>query len=90
MSKVDKWLKDKNLQKITEWARDSGKTISDIASLMGISSSTFYEWKSKYPEIDEAFENGRKIVPDCVKPNDSEIPVKQYRIATLRNRILFP
>ncbi len=67
MSKVDKWLKDKNLQKITEWARDSRKTISDIARLMGISSSTFYEWKSKYSEIDEAFENGRKVVDENVE-----------------------
>ncbi len=35
----------------------------------------------------DAFEKGLKIVPDCVKPNDSEIPVRQYQIATLRNRI---
>ena len=35
----------------------------------------------------DAFENDKKIVPDCIKANDSEIPVKQYRIATLRNRL---
>lgn len=36
----------------------------------------------------DAFEKGKKIIPDCVKPNDSEIPVRQYTIAKLRNRIL--
>lgn len=36
----------------------------------------------------DAFEKGKKIIPDCVKPNDSEVPVKQYQIATLRNRIM--
>ena len=35
-----------------------------------------------------AFEKGSKIVPDCIKPNDNEIPVKQYQVATLQNRIL--
>ena len=37
----------------------------------------------------DAYERDRKnIVPDCVKPNEGEVPVKQYNIATLRNRIL--
>jgi hypothetical protein len=35
----------------------------------------------------DTYERGKKIVPDCVKPNDSEIPVRQYQIATLKNRI---
>ena len=37
----------------------------------------------------DAYERDRAtIVPDCVSPNDGEIPVKQYEIATLRNRVL--
>lgn len=42
------------------------------------------------PELNkgDAFENNKQIVPDCVKANESEIPVKQYKLATLRNRIL--
>ena len=36
----------------------------------------------------DAFENGKRIIPDCVKANEGEIPVKQYKVATLRNRIL--
>ncbi len=41
------------------------------------------------PELnkDDAYETGKQIVPDCVKSNESEIPVKQYKVATLRNRI---
>ena len=42
------------------------------------------------PELNkgDAFETGKQIVPDCVKANESEIPVKQYTVATLRNRVL--
>lgn len=41
------------------------------------------------PELnkDDAFEKGKQIIPDCVRSNESEIPVKQYTVATLRNRI---
>lgn len=41
------------------------------------------------PELNkgDAFESGKQIIPDCVKSNESEIPVKQYTVATLRNRI---
>lgn len=34
------------------------------------------------------FERNRKIIPDCVAPNEGEIPIKQYEIAAMRNRIL--
>lgn len=34
------------------------------------------------------YEKGKKIVPDCVAPMSGEEPVKQYSVATLRNRIL--
>ena len=33
------------------------------------------------------FEWNTSIVPDKVKPNDGEIPIKQYKVATLRSRI---
>lgn len=36
----------------------------------------------------DAFEKDKQIVPDCVTSNETEIPVKQYEIATLRSRIL--
>ncbi len=42
------------------------------------------------PELNkgDAFEKGKMIIPECVKANEGEIPVKQYEVATLRNRIL--
>lgn len=67
MAKVDKWLKPKNLKQITEWARDESLNISDIAENMGVSSSTFREWRNKYPEISEAFEEGRRVVDERVE-----------------------
>jgi len=33
----------------------------------------------------DVYERGQKIVPDGLKPNEGEIPVKQYNIAVLRN-----
>lgn len=67
MAKVDKWLKPKGLKQITEWAKDEKLNISDIASLMGISSSTFRKWRQDYKEIHEAFEEGRKVVDEKVE-----------------------
>lgn len=42
------------------------------------------------PELNkgDAYEKGKKIIPDCVDANEGEIPVKQYKVALLRNRIL--
>lgn len=67
MAKVDKWLKKKNLNKLTEWAKDKNNNISDIAALMGISASTFYKWKNEYEEISNAFEEGRKVLDEKVE-----------------------
>ena len=33
------------------------------------------------------FEKDKTIVPDCIKANDGEVPVKQYKLAKLRSRI---
>ncbi len=67
MAKVDRWLKPKGLAQITEWARDKNNNISDIALLMKISASTFYKWKNEYPEIEDAFEEGRRVLDEKVE-----------------------
>ena len=67
MAKVNTWLKKKNLEQITEWARNEEYNISDIARLMGISASTFREWRNKFPEISNAFEEGRRVVDEKVE-----------------------
>ena len=36
----------------------------------------------------DTFEKNKKIIPDVVKPNDGEVPVRQYEVANLRNRFL--
>ena len=42
------------------------------------------------PETNAAppYERGMKVVPECVKSSDGEIPVKQYTVAKLRNRFM--
>ena len=35
----------------------------------------------------DIYERGKLIVPDCIKANDGEIPIKQYDFAKLRTRI---
>ena len=45
------------------------------------------------PEINkgDAYEEKKRIVPDCINANEGEIPVKQYELAILQNRLLvFP
>ena len=36
----------------------------------------------------DPYENGLQIVPDCITPNEGEIPVRQYNIATLSKTFL--
>ena len=33
----------------------------------------------------DTYERGMKIVPECIQPEENEIPVKQYNVAVLRN-----
>ena len=87
MAKVKKWLKKENLQQLTEWAKNKDYNISDIASLMGISVSTFYEWKKNNPEIEAAFEEGRRVLDEKVENSFFDMCVgflqkvkKQYKL----------
>lgn len=40
-------------------------------------------------DVINTYERGKKIVPDCIKANDGEIPIKQYNFAVLRTRLSF-
>lgn len=57
-----KWeqVKDK-LILVEGWARD-GLTDEQIANNLDLSSSTFYEYKNKYPEFSESLKKGKEIV----------------------------
>lgn len=43
------------------------------------------------PNIDPVnkYERGKRIVPDNIAPNDSEVPVRQYNLCVLRSRFKF-
>lgn len=57
-----KWeqVKDK-LILVEGWARD-GLTDEQIANNLDLSSSTFYEYKNKYPEFSESLKKGKEII----------------------------
>lgn len=59
--KYEKWLKEDNLLLLEGWARD-GLTDEQIAKNIGITVSTFYEWKKKYSEISESLKKGKEVV----------------------------
>lgn len=59
--KYEKWLKEENLLLLEGWARD-GLNDEQIAKNIGITVSTFYEWKKKYSEISESLKKGKEVV----------------------------
>lgn len=60
-SKADEWLEKDKLTLLEGWAR-SGLTDEQIANNMGIATSTYYEWKNKYPEFSESLKKNKDIV----------------------------
>lgn len=60
MAKYQEWRSPAGLGKIEEWARN-GLTDEQMAGNMGISCSTFYEWKNRFPEISEALKKGKAV-----------------------------
>lgn len=61
MAKLNDWLEPNKLLMVEAWARD-GYTDEEIFTKMGISNSTFYEWKKKSPEFNEALKRGKEVV----------------------------
>lgn len=59
--KFEYWLTPEGLLKLEAWARD-GLIDEQIAENAGITPSTLYEWKKKYPDISEALKKGKEIV----------------------------
>ena len=51
--KYQEWLEPDGLLLLEGWARD-GLTDEQIAEKIGVSTSTLYDWKAKYPEISES------------------------------------
>lgn len=60
-TKAQTWLEEENLILLEGWMRD-GYTLNDIANIIGISLSTLYAWREKYPEIAKALKRGSEVV----------------------------
>ena len=55
------YLTEDGLTKLTGWAKD-GLVDEQIANNIGIARGTLYEWKRKYPAIDDALKKGKEVV----------------------------
>ena len=55
------WLTPEGLIKLEGWARE-GLTDEQIASNIGVTTSTLYNWKNKYFDISEALKRGKEVV----------------------------
>ena len=60
-SKANEWLAEDKLTLLEGWAR-AGLVDEQIANNMGIATSTYYDWKNKYPEFAEALKKNKDIV----------------------------
>jgi hypothetical protein len=72
-SKFAQWLTPDGLQRLEGWAR-AGLTEEQIAHNIGISRSTFFEWKKQFPSIADAVKNGKE-------PADQEVENALFRRA---------
>ena len=59
--KSAEWFTPEGLLKIEGWARD-GLINEQIAQNIGITATTLYEWKNKFPEISEALKRGKDVI----------------------------
>lgn len=59
--KFEYWLTEDGLTLLEGWARD-GLTDEQIAHNVGITATTLYEWKKRFPEISEALKKGKEVV----------------------------
>ncbi len=60
-SKVEYWLTSAGLALLAGWARN-GLTEEQIAKNCGIKRQTLYEWKKKYPDINDTVKKNKEIV----------------------------
>ncbi|EAE5023171.1 transposase [Listeria monocytogenes] len=55
------WITAEGLVKLEGYARD-GLIDDQVAVKIGIARQTLYEWKKKYPVIDDALKRGKEVV----------------------------
>lgn len=61
MAKYTEWLTEEGLIQIEGWARD-GLIDEQIAQNMGISYSTFKDWKKKFSDFSAVLKRGKEVV----------------------------
>lgn len=59
--KYQEWLTPDGITRLEAWARD-GLTDEQLAAKIGITATTLYDWKKKYPVISEALKRGKEVV----------------------------
>ncbi len=59
--KYERWLEPDGLLLLEGWARD-GLTDEQLALNCGVTATTLYEWKKRFPEISEALKRGKEVV----------------------------
>ena len=57
---------DKGLAELTDLSK-SGKTLAEISEHFGIVRTTLYMWSKKYPQIQSALSEGKKVADDRVE-----------------------
>lgn len=59
--KYQEWLTQDGITRLEAWARD-GLTDEQLSAKIGITATTLYDWKNKYPVISEALKRGKEVV----------------------------
>lgn len=61
MAKYTEWLTEEGLIQIEGWARD-GLIDEQIAKNVGVSYSTFRDWKKRFPALSAVLKRGKEVV----------------------------
>ena len=61
MAKYTDWMTQEGLLKISGWARD-GLIDEQIAKNIGVSYSTFLDWKKRFPALSAALKESKEVV----------------------------
>lgn len=64
--KYEEWLEAQNLELISGWCRN-GLSVEQIAYNMCVSKSTLLDWKTRFPEIENAMKIGRDVADMMVE-----------------------